>query len=401
MIEAIKTAQISPQAKRFLSIAYKTILIVGGLWCLAVAKLAGLLSLAVFGAAAIIYYLAKLIAPKAKEKLLMVSAIMAAQACWMIFAGAYAIHSGQRVTDDANANTIEIFVGLLLAVVYVGGIVWFVRTATVRATTTLFLYVSLLLILYVSRIEFSQLTEPGQSAAALQITMFLVIVVLLPASYYEYTRTAGVQLALSAAPEDAAEIAAHADTVTHADAAGGSQSYVPNWFVGRDARLFLGSLLAVTLIIALMVFIGRELSPQPTLVASPSLEGNDTQPTASTILRAQSADGVIHEFPAGTSQAVIDRVMKEYAISQNNRETDALTNIYPNWREIVGAVDSREKADPANPFRKWLSKQPEAYQKLINETHSASVLIAAIGKFQANKAKSAAPSRRGTSGASE
>src|SRR6266581_3265274 len=35
------------------------------------------------------------------------------------------------------------------------------------------------------------------------------------------------------------------------------------------------------------------------------------QPTKS--IRAQSADGVIHEFPAGTSTDVIDRVMKDYA----------------------------------------------------------------------------------------
>ncbi len=33
-------------------------------------------------------------------------------------------------------------------------------------------------------------------------------------------------------------------------------------------------------------------------------------------IRAQSADGVIHEFPAGTSTDVVDRVMKEYAASQ-------------------------------------------------------------------------------------
>jgi hypothetical protein len=33
-------------------------------------------------------------------------------------------------------------------------------------------------------------------------------------------------------------------------------------------------------------------------------------------VRAQSADGVIHEFPAGTPPDVIDRVMKDYATSK-------------------------------------------------------------------------------------
>src|ERR1041385_5201783 len=31
---------------------------------------------------------------------------------------------------------------------------------------------------------------------------------------------------------------------------------------------------------------------------------------------AESADGVQHQFPAGTSQSVIDRVMKNYALSK-------------------------------------------------------------------------------------
>jgi hypothetical protein len=129
------------------------------------------------------------------------------------------------------------------------------------------------------------------------------------------------------------------------------------------------------------------------------------QPSASTtgpILRAQSADGVIHEFPAETSQAIIDRVMKDYAISHQSppsaqsvddntkRETEALTKVYPNWRDIVGAVDSPEKSDPNNKFRKWLSTQPAAYAAKVTSTHSPSVLAKAINEFQADQAKAAA-----------
>ena len=33
-------------------------------------------------------------------------------------------------------------------------------------------------------------------------------------------------------------------------------------------------------------------------------------------IQAQSADGVIHEFPDGTDNAVIDKIMKDYATNQ-------------------------------------------------------------------------------------
>jgi hypothetical protein len=39
----------------------------------------------------------------------------------------------------------------------------------------------------------------------------------------------------------------------------------------------------------------------------------DAEREAPAMRRVQSADGVIHEFPAGTDDAAIDRAMKEYA----------------------------------------------------------------------------------------
>ncbi len=39
------------------------------------------------------------------------------------------------------------------------------------------------------------------------------------------------------------------------------------------------------------------------------------QHKAAPLIKVQSADGIIHEFPAGTSTDVIDRVMKDYAAS--------------------------------------------------------------------------------------
>ena len=39
-------------------------------------------------------------------------------------------------------------------------------------------------------------------------------------------------------------------------------------------------------------------------------------------IRAQSADGQIHEFPDGTDPAVVDRTMKSYAQSQQQQGPD-------------------------------------------------------------------------------
>jgi len=77
-----------------------------------------------------------------------------------------------------------------------------------------------------------------------------------------------------------------------------------------------------------------------------------------------------------------------------NRAIEALTKAYPNWREIVGAVDSQGRFDPNNPFRAWLSKQPEDYQRTINGSNNAPVIIAAINKFQTDQAKAAASTSR-------
>lgn len=86
----------------------------------------------------------------------------------------------------------------------------------------------------------------------------------------------------------------------------------------------------------------------------------------------------------GDSKAIVDPevVGKIVADGIKQREMETLEDTYPDWKEIVGAVDSADKADPNNPFRKWLGAQPADYQKKINETHSASVLARAIDRFK-------------------
>lgn len=47
------------------------------------------------------------------------------------------------------------------------------------------------------------------------------------------------------------------------------------------------------------------------------LDAPPAAPSAPRVMQVRSADGVLHEFPDGTDMAVVDRVMKNYAVSKN------------------------------------------------------------------------------------
>ena len=85
----------------------------------------------------------------------------------------------------------------------------------------------------------------------------------------------------------------------------------------------------------------------------------------------------------GDTKATVDpdAVTQLVAEGIKQREMETLEDTYPDWKDIVGAVDSADKADPNNKFRKWLGTQPAEYQKKVNSTHLASVLHRAIDKF--------------------
>lgn len=80
----------------------------------------------------------------------------------------------------------------------------------------------------------------------------------------------------------------------------------------------------------------------------------------------------------------IEQKIKEaLVVSQSAREVEALEDIYPEWRKIVGAVDiTKEQPDPENPFRKWLGTKDATYQARVNGTESAAVISRAIRLFQ-------------------
>jgi hypothetical protein len=60
-------------------------------------------------------------------------------------------------------------------------------------------------------------------------------------------------------------------------------------------------------------------------------------------------------------------------------ELQALSDLHPGWRTIVG------KPDEDNDFRRWLKQQPQDYQDRVKNTLSANVTARAIDKFLADK----------------
>ena len=92
----------------------------------------------------------------------------------------------------------------------------------------------------------------------------------------------------------------------------------------------------------------------------------------------------------GPAQAPVtdpSAVQKQVEAAFTNREIKTLSKKYPDWRDIVGAVDSYDKRDPTNPFRVWLAKQPVEYQTEVNDADDATTISEAIDKFKASKAK--------------
>ena len=96
----------------------------------------------------------------------------------------------------------------------------------------------------------------------------------------------------------------------------------------------------------------------------------------------------------GTASGSVDPSMVTKLVQDGikAREIETLESEYPDWRETVNAVPSKEQADPKHPFRMWLATQDPAYQAKVEGTHSAVVLMKAIDKFKdATKTPSPAP----------
>ena len=86
----------------------------------------------------------------------------------------------------------------------------------------------------------------------------------------------------------------------------------------------------------------------------------------------------------GTNVPTVDPATVHNLIAEGVKQAqiEALEDEYPDWKVIVGAVPSADKANPNNPFRAWLAKQPAHYAEKVTSTHNAAVLAKAITKFK-------------------
>lgn len=94
------------------------------------------------------------------------------------------------------------------------------------------------------------------------------------------------------------------------------------------------------------------------------------------VLKGQRGTG---DVKATVDPEAVSKIVRDGILA---REAEALADDHPDWQTIVGAVDSADKADPNNAFRKWLKTQPADYAAKVEGTHSASVLARAIDKFK-------------------
>lgn len=114
----------------------------------------------------------------------------------------------------------------------------------------------------------------------------------------------------------------------------------------------------------------------------PELAGHNKAALKKIFDRAQMAAG---SSPIDTN--AVKKLVQDQAVAY---QAEALTDSYPDWREIVGPVDSEGRHDPKNPFRQWLAKQEVGYQHKVNSTNSAAVIERAINRFRKDTVKPAA-----------
>lgn len=100
---------------------------------------------------------------------------------------------------------------------------------------------------------------------------------------------------------------------------------------------------------------------------------------------ANSTRGALEKALAGVNTGAVDpaAIRKMLAEHTSERELEVLEDAHPDWRDIVGAVDvTQQMPDANNPFRKWLATKDEQYQRRVNGTDSAAVVMRAINLFQ-------------------
>lgn len=109
---------------------------------------------------------------------------------------------------------------------------------------------------------------------------------------------------------------------------------------------------------------------------------------------AGATKGMVEELLSASQSTQIDYKSEIDRLRAERREAEleALSDEFPNWSVIVGAVDEGQPHDPENPFRKWLAGKDETYQKRVNKSLSSAVIARAIRAFQEETKPPAKPS---------
>ena len=386
-IEKVAAFKIPPYAIRIFRFFGKAALAVLVIAPYAIGKVLGPVTLIIYGGAAILYLIGKFILPAPKKSFLLVASVMGTQAFWILAGEMYLLvgnGKGEYYLDSSKTNWVV--ATILMGVAYLATIGWFVGKTTLQSAVTLFIWVGLLLYVYSSNSLLGTEEIVTANGVVLQILTFSIVLLLIPLTYYEYSKSRLPNLAL-------------ADEKTQVDQSVVAKSPLIEMAVTAVC-------LAATAAIVWAVYSPQSFRDEPVV---PSLRDYFSQSTTGNpdfsydvggarkagVSDASIADHLATRLGSNVASAraagYSDKEIVD-TIAEEQTKTDALTKVYPNWREIVGAVDSPEKADPKNPFRKWLKTQPGDYAKEVTSTHSASVLAKAIDKYQAEKAKAAVSS---------
>lgn len=99
-------------------------------------------------------------------------------------------------------------------------------------------------------------------------------------------------------------------------------------------------------------------------------------------------EAVLKSIEVGTAEAPdFEKMVAEHAAKI---EIASLEDAFPDWHQIVGAIDiTQQQPDANNAFRKWLATKEEAYQERINGAKSAAIIERAIRLFQSQTADAA------------
>jgi hypothetical protein len=127
---------------------------------------------------------------------------------------------------------------------------------------------------------------------------------------------------------------------------------------------------------------GQQQSDAPTISSAAFTKLQEQFPELADMTKEAVQNALVGFKSTGDAEADEAKFAERLAKHTSAREIEALEDAHPDWRNVVGAVDTGEQPDPEHPFRKWLGTKPPEYQARVSGTQSALVLSRAINLFQ-------------------